>query len=277
MKLLLPLLALSTTTLSAPTRNGVTIKYTANYPDPPAPHSQRSAPNELPEDAHEEDVPSPTNVADPSLLGGDLDEILSLEKPLPTSFLMAVPELRAKRLRDAVSETEAEKEKGEGQEQGEVPAAEESRRAPQARDVDEPNVNWASDMGHACPFAAVMAVSVVALLACAIQRYVPSIPPPASHPALLHVPSVRNQANRKQLEETPRRDLPPRREAPALPLAPRRGNGFNGVGVASPRPYPDIRAPGHFCVRKSESFAAHIPAFGYSSDFFCIFWFWVDL
>lgn len=168
MKLLLPLLALTATTLSAPTRNAISVEYTANYPAPPAAHPQRNA-DALPEDPHEEeDVPSPTNIADPALLGDDLDEILSVEKPLPSSFLMAVPELRAKRLREA----EAEKREDEGQGEGEAPAAEESRPAARARDVAPESVNWVADVRHACPFAAFMAVSMVALLACAIQRYV---------------------------------------------------------------------------------------------------------
>lgn len=193
MKLLLPLLALTTTTLSAPApaRNAISVEYTANYPSPPAPHSPRD--DESPED----DVPSPTNVADPSLLGDDLDEILSVEKPLPSSFLMAVPELRAKRLREA----ETEKRGGEGE--GEAPAAEETRPAARARDVEPERVNWVADVRHACPFAAFMAVSVVALLACAVQRYVlpshpsrstfepPQPPPPPDY-------RMRTQANRPQ-------------------------------------------------------------------------------
>ena len=83
---------------------------------------------------------------------------------------MAVPELRAKRLREA----EAEAREGEGDDsgEGEAPAAESSRPAPQARDVDQASVDWVADMRHTCPFAALMAISVVALLACAVQRYV---------------------------------------------------------------------------------------------------------
>lgn len=121
MKALLPILALSATVLSTPIPdarhpNGLAVKYTGNYPNPPA------------AGMGDDDLPSGTTE--------NLDEILSIPRPLPSSFLLNVPSLREQKS---------------------------STPRPEGRE-------W--DMRHVCPIAALLAVSVLGLLACAVQRYV---------------------------------------------------------------------------------------------------------
>lgn len=90
-------LALTTPFLATPLpRRDITVRYTSDYPKPPGPHIPPPK-----KDTFEEDlIPSPSS--------NDIEDILSIQKPLPSIFLIGLSKLRREKGTEerGVSQTE---------------------------------------------------------------------------------------------------------------------------------------------------------------------------
>lgn len=142
------LLALTSPFLANPVPNrGITVRYDPNYANPPAPRSS------LPQrDTLEEDIAS----LSPTPSASELDDILSIQRPLPSSVLMNLARLRGEEGEEGEQSDEGVSRREDGQ------AAEENAERPALL----------SDRRHFCPIAGLVVFSVLSFLACAIQRYV---------------------------------------------------------------------------------------------------------
>lgn len=156
------LLALIAPLLASPLpRRDITVRYRGNYPSPPAPRS--------PSPIEEEVTPSPTS-------DDDIESILSVQKPLPSIFLMNLSKLRDNAGDEAALDVDVKGQPGEEEEEivkeKMAEPTESARSSPEARHVNEGRSIFVSEASHLCPFAGLVVFWTLGFLACAIQRYV---------------------------------------------------------------------------------------------------------
>ena len=174
------LLALSGPLLASPVpRSDVTVRYTPNYPNAPTPRA--------PLRKHRTEDPTLTN---------NWDGILSEERPLPSIVLMNLPLGNEDEGEAKAPVVEARESEGLGGKQPEAAHSPDS-------------CTWL-DGAKVCPFAALVVFWTAGFLVCAIQRYVSKL---FLRNPLFFTSGL--EANKEQVAETPRGNLPRYRGAEA--------------------------------------------------------------